>query len=478
MAFQSGGVVRKGVVWTGTPATWPGSTILSRSMSYAAMYEQNETVAAVVDKLARATARLPLKVYERAEGGRPEARDHPYAVLLRSPSSSIDPFTFWVWTVSTLNLYGEVFWGKIRDAGGRPIELVPLHPVAMNREEDGQWTFMSGRVRIEKIDRADLVHFRFFNPYDVYRGYSPLESLRQTLVNTDAARRAQAAFWNNAGRPSVALSHPGVLGEKAAQRLAMQWQQIHGGADNFGKVVVLEEGMKPEILSLSAEEAQYVEARKLDREEVLIRLDVPPPVLHVLDHATYSNITEQMRSMYRDTMAPRLRHLESVLEFDLRRDDFGDDVYAEFLLDEVLRGDFEQRVSSYQTLHAMGWPLNEIRELENRPPVEGGDVSMVNAALVPLGSVAAGVTSQPALPSSPVDEPPQVGRSLLAESELRTLMGRLSRPSSLADISAEQFVAGLNGSRTRVLAELHASKSVGESVAQFRARIKALGGTP
>jgi HK97 family phage portal protein len=102
--------------------------------------------------------------------------------------------------------------------------------------------------------------------------------------------------------------------------------------------------MTPQKLSLSAEEAQYIETRKLNREEVCAVYDVPPPVVHILDRATFSNITEQMRSMYRDTMAPRLGLYESVLDTQLRPDfDPRGDLYAEFLMDEVLRGSFEQR---------------------------------------------------------------------------------------------------------------------------------------
>ena len=466
MAIQSGGVVLKTpsmTIWQGTPSTWGSLDLVGRSVSYQAMYKGNSTVGAVVDKLARATARLPLKVYQRADRGRPEARNHPYAQLLREPSSSIDPFTFWVWTVSKLNIFGEAFWGKVRDRGGRPVELVPLHPAMMQREvrADGtiRWRFESPFLRVDDIRREDLVHFRFYNPDDLNRGLSPLEALRSPLSNTDAARRAQQAFWRNGGRPSVVLAHPGQLTQAAADRLSVQWSQIHGGADNFGKAAVLEEGMEPKVLSLSAEEAQYVEGLKFDREEVLIRYDVPPPVLHVLDHATFSNITEQMRSMYRDTMAPRLKHLEAVMEFELRRPDFGGDVYGEFLLDEVLRGDFEQRVDSYQKGVNSGWLTPaEVREMENLPFIEGSDRLFVNSTMVPIDAAA-----QQAQPNA------------LPADAMRSVMGRLSRQKSLDDVDADALVAGLNGHSGLVLAELDAARDAGDDIVGLRDRIRALG---
>jgi HK97 family phage portal protein len=500
MALQSGGVIKKGVVWTGTPATWGAGATLALNggwSSYAAIYRSQLWVQTVVSKRARGTARLPLKVYERDDQNRPEAAGHPYAKLLRYPNPRMSPNAFWLWVSSTYDIYGECFAGKFRDRGGRPVALVPMHPTAMTPEEerDGRtiWTFQNGTLRIEGIPDEDLFHPKTFNPDSFIRGLSPLEALRSTLENEDAARRATSAFWRNSGRPSVVLTHPGLLSQPAADRLRVQWESIHSGVDNFAKVAILEEGLKPEIMSLTAEEAQYIESRKLNREEVCAAYDVPPPVVHILDHATYSNITEQMRSMYRDTMAPHLKGFEAELELQVRgsvrpgsnEPDFGDGVYAEFLMDEVLRGDFETRATSYQQALNSGWLMpSEVRKMENLPFIAGSDRLLVNSTMVPLDSVSptapAGLVP-PALPAGP--ELPAlpalpVGRGVLPAETVRAVMGRLSRPTTLADIDPAQLVAGLNGASDRVLAEFNASKAAGESVAMFRARVKVLGGMP
>ena len=119
---------------------WQGNTmqldgraldLIGASYSYSAMYRKQLWVSAAVNKIAGATARLPLKVYQRGDDGREDARDTAYGQLIQRPSKKVDPFTFWVWVRSILDIYGESFLGKVRDRGGRPVELIRLHPMFM-----------------------------------------------------------------------------------------------------------------------------------------------------------------------------------------------------------------------------------------------------------------------------------------------------------------------------------------------------------
>ena len=397
--IRSGGALVKSPTYEYfTPASWngipqPGITQALRWGSYDGIYRGHLWVSVLVNKIANAAARLPLKVYERGTQGRMEARDHPYSELIRRPSDKYDSYSFWLWVVSTLNVYGEAFLIKERDPGGRPVKLHPMHPSRMQNEDDA-WFFNVADRRVD-IKRSDFVHFKFYDPGSMSRGMSPLEPLRATLENDYGARQANSAIFRNGARPSVVLSHPGSLSEGAARRIASSWDDMHQGANNFAKTAVLEEGIEAQVLTLNAEELQYIETRKLNREEACAIYDVPPPVVHILDRATFSNITEQMRSMYRDTMAPKLGLLESTLDMELRDGrfgragdpDFGDDVYAEFLMDEVLRGSFEARVPAIvAAINAGLMTPAEGREIENRPFIEGTDQLFINAAVVPLDS--------------------------------------------------------------------------------------------
>lgn len=369
-----------------------GINLTNAFASYGAVYRSQIWISTLVNKVAYGTARLPLKVYERKpDDSRAEARDTPFAKLLRNPNPRHDPFFFWLWTVSTFEVYGEAMWVKIREPGRAPTQVWPLHPanVVTHRNDRGvlmyRFMYAQGEKYLEWT-ADDIVHFKSYNPDDQVRGMSRLEPLRQTILNEDASRRAAAAMWSNGGRPSFALTAPKALSQPAIDRLEANVKGLHQGVDNWGKIAILEEGLTPTLLPLNADDMQYIEGRKISREEACGMYDIPPPVVQILDRATFSNITEQMRSLYRDTMPPRLGLYESTIDAQLRPDfDPQGNLYAEFLMDEVLRGAFEQRAAANQAAIFSGQRTpDEVRKQDNLPPMPGGDRLYINAGAIPL----------------------------------------------------------------------------------------------
>jgi HK97 family phage portal protein len=422
----------------------PGSHIELSGVwaAYSELYRRQVWVNTVIRKLANGTARLPFVVSERTPTGQSDVdvESNPFAQLMNRPGPRLDPFTLWVWTSSTYDVYGEAYWLKLRDNNGVVRELVPLHPtnLVLRRKEDGSMVYvLTSGVRnaelLPEIPEGDVVPFRNYNPENLSRGLSNLEPLRQTLLNEDASRRATASWWARGARPSIMLKHPKRLNDDIVRRLREQAESRHGGADNMGSAMVLEEGMDATVVQLSAEEMQYIESRKLNREEVCAAYDVPPPVVHILDKATFSNITEQMRSMYRDTMGARLPLFESAVDHHLRVDfDPTGKLAARFDLDGVLRGDFETRASAVTGLIGNGvMKPSEARPLFGLPDAgDAADQLFANAALWPLttprgaappSTTPAGLSyAGKAAPSLP---PP--GR----DPALRALMGSLGRKS-------------------------------------------------
>lgn len=440
-----------------------GVNLIGAFASYGAIYKKQIWVYTVVRKRALSVKRLPLKVYDRDSAGRVENRDAPLARLLRNPNPNMSGTELWEWTSSTKDIFGEAMWVKVR-MNGVPKYLVPLHPtnVHIRRSPDGELEYLyapgvlSNAAALLVFPQSDVVHFRSYNPDTSVRGMSPLEPLRASLANEDAARRASLAFWANGGRPSGYLSHPGNLSDDALKRLREQWNDMHAGVDNFGKFAILEEGMKPEVLSLSAEDAQYIESRKLNREEVIAAYDMPPPSVHVLDHATFSNIVEQERSLYRDSMAPVCGGFEAVLEDQLVPDFAADgSQYPEFLMDEVLRGDFETRTMAEASAinNAINTP-NEIRARNNLPPLDGGDVLYVNSALIPLGSAAVPPTSSDVVS--------------------RSVLGRASRAQTLDDIDIKALCDAAGAWHAAVADLFDKALADGASVQDFRTQLRDL----
>lgn len=427
-----------------------GLELLNTFAAYGAIYRRQLWVGVLVRKLAFGTARLPFRaVHVHDHGSSQLDESDPLVALLARPNDQLDAFRLWLWTSATYDVYGEAYWLKLRDDRGRVRELQPMHPanVIVRRDEDGAiWYHYAAGVRdisvLPPIPAADVVPFVSYNPENLVRGMSTLENLRETLYAEDAARRATASFWRRGARPSVALTHPGSLSPKAQERLRATWDAQHTGADVMGGTAILEEGLTPHVLQLSAEEMQYVESRRLNREEVCAAYDVPPPVVHILDRATFSNVTEQMRSMYRDTMGSRLGIFESAVTHHLVPDfDRSGQTRVSFDLDDVLRGDFETRSTAVRELISSGVMMPaEARPLFNLNPA-GPEANRLygNAALVPLGTTPKGTTvdedqdDEPRrIPTNPDAGrrpalPPAQSESRSRSYDVRSLAGRLGR---------------------------------------------------
>lgn len=375
-----------------------GLSLLGKFATYAALYRAQPSIATLVDKLANSMARLPVKVWDNTPAsGRVQDTTSGYAKLMASPCATMSPYNFWRWTFSTYEIYGEAFWLKVRDAFGTIIGFLPMHPSRTAVKRDGEtgavtylFTMGVGSAGLLEVDSMEVVAFQRYNPDSLMRGLSRLEPLRSTLRNEDSSRRAMDSFWKRGARPSVVIKHPTELSQGAQDRLRSSFDARHAGADNMGGTNVLEEGMDLQIIQLNAEEMQYIESRKMNLTEACMVYDVPPPVVHILDRATFSNITEQMKSLYRDTATPRLVDVESVLDHSVRAEFYPiGKRKAEFSMDEILRGDPDTWANTQTQLRQGGVTTgNESRVSIGLSRIEDPEMDKVyaNAALIPLGA--------------------------------------------------------------------------------------------
>jgi HK97 family phage portal protein len=497
------------------------------AVAYDQIFERQLWPSVAISKLLGLAVILPRKVYRRQTMGRIDARDSPYGQLIGRPSDTHNPQHFWGWFFLNHLVHGRAFARKHRDRGGRPVRLSLIHPTRVRYGPEGggqftpegfgiptgdnRWWIMGDDGQEREIPRREMLVWLNWSPRHPSLGMSRLEPLRDTLENESAARVANKAMWHNGGKPAFTLTHPGKWGNNpaASLRLAEQFKDRHGGVEQWGKPLVLEEGMEAKPLQFDKDLA-YIDVRRLNREEVAAAYDIPPPAIQILDRATFSNVREQNRMVYGQTMPPLLTGFEAALDFDLRDGsfgdgppDFGDAFYAELLVDGVLRGNFEDRVLAYARMIQTGQAtIAEVRELENRRHIPGTDRLLVNGAIVPLEQAgqqqqsSGGSGENPAEGDSGDDDDPDTSpmdrldriapmgshaelvpmTAPLDDAARSTVMGRLSRPRSLDEIDMDRLVEDLDDEAAAAVRGAVAIATYGGcSVAELRQIIKEIG---
>lgn len=397
MAF----VVSQGqVLGLNRPSTvMPGRVLLSDTLAqdYATIWKTQPQVRTVVSFLARNIAQIGLHVYRRvSDTDRERLTQHPLAQLIAKPNARTTRYRLIDALVNDLGIYDVAFWLKVK-ASDQPNGLLRLPPSQVTPLGDS-WAWPDGFLfagsRGKKELTADeVVFFRGYNPTDARWGVSPMETLRRILAEEYQAAAYREKLWRNGARfPGVIERPVGALWEDPQrERFRNDWKGLYtGDGPGVGGTPVLEDGMTYKPSGITPEQAQYLEARKLTREEVAAAFHIPLPMVGILDHATFSNITEQHKQLYQDTLGPWLTMIEEEIALQLLPDvDDNAAVYVEFNLAEKLKGSFEEQATSLQS--AVGAPYltrNEARARQNLPQIPGGD-----ALVVPLNVLVGGQAS-------------------------------------------------------------------------------------
>lgn len=350
-----------------------------------------------VNLLAGTVATLPLMLFQRvgADGARQPVSGNPLArVLHDSPNYDQTAVDFWEFASASLELWGNFYAEVARNDQGRVVGLSPVSPVrmAVRRRDDGaieyRWTDDRGRERI----RTDAAVFHVRGPGgNPLGGMSTLQFGRQSFGLARAIDRSAATTFRNGVRPSGVMTFADWLTDeqRAKARGALTDQFV--GAANAGKPFVLEGGTTWTQLSINPDDAQMLESRRFSVEEVCRFFGVPP---HMIGHTEKNSswgtgIEQQTLAFQKFTLRRRLKRIEQAINKQLLTNaERARGVYAEFNLEGLLRGDSASRAGYYQSALQNGWmTINEVRQLENRPPVSGGDVPRMQAQNVPIDQV-------------------------------------------------------------------------------------------
>ncbi len=364
---------------------------------------QMTAVYSCVRILAEAVAGLPLHLYRYTEeGGKEKAVDHPLYLLLHDePNPEMSSFVFRETLMTHLLLWGNAYAQIIRNGKGEVIALYPLmaNRMSVNRDDKGrlyyQYTRSSDEANPTKnstvnLEPSDVLHIPGLG-FDGLVGYSPIAMAKNAIGLAIATEEYGSKFFANGAAPSGVLEHPGTIKDPA--RVRDSWQQTFGGSANSNKIAVLEEGMKYTPISISPEQAQFLETRKFQINEIARIFRVPPHMVGDLEKSSFSNIEQQSLEFVKYTLDPWVIRWEQSIQRTLLTPAEKKNLFVKFNVEGLLRGDYASRMNGYATARQNGWmSANDIRELENLdriPSEDGGDLYLINGNMLPLSRAGA-----------------------------------------------------------------------------------------
>lgn len=380
---------------------------------------QTTAVYACVRILAEAVASLPLHVYEyQDDGGKKLVHDHPlYYLLHDEPNPEMTSFVFRETLMSHLLIWGNAYAQIIRDGAGRVLGLYPLLPDKMDvqRDDRGNIYYVYSRNSDEnpmfkeygdiRLKAEDVLHIPGLG-FDGLVGYSPIAMAKNAVGMTLACEEYGASFFANGANPGGVLEHPGVL--KDPSKVRESWNSVYRGVNNAHKIAVLEEGMKYQQIGIPPEEAQFLETRKFQINEIARLYRIPPHMVGDLDKSSFSNIEQQSLEFVKYTLDPWVIRWEQSLQRSLLLPREKGKYFIKLNVDGLLRGDYQSRMNGYAVGRQNGWfSANDIREMENMNPIpdeQGGNLYLINGAMTKLEDAGAFAKTDTGQQNTPAQE--------------------------------------------------------------------------
>ena len=354
--------------------------------------------------LSEAIAGLPLHTYKyTSNGGKEKAVDHPLYLLLHDePNPEMTSFVFRETLMSHLLLWGNAYAQILRNGKGDVIALYPLSPnrMTVDRASNGKiyYTYSTSDDDNPKLKSKGQVYLKAEDVlhipglgFDGLVGYSPIAMARNAIGMAMACEEYGAKFFANGASPSGVLEHPSTI--KNPDKLRESWNSLFKGSSNSHQIAILEEGLKYQPISISPNEAQFLETRKFQINEIARIFRIPPHMIGDLEKSSFSNIEQQSLEFVKYTLDPWVTRWEQSIHRRLFKDSEKAEYFVKFNVDGLLRGDYASRMNGYATARQNGWmSANDIRELENLnqiPDELGGNLYLVNGSMTKLADAGA-----------------------------------------------------------------------------------------
>ncbi len=339
---------------------------------------QLSAVFACVRIIASQFASLPFTLYRnRPDGGKDRVTNHPiYTLLARRPNPYQNAFEWREMMAGHLALRGNAYNQIVSDSRGNITALIPLHPdrmqilLATNGDYSYRYTSLNGAI--VTYTRGEIWHLRGLSS-DGIIGLSPIALARGAIGGAQAAQDYGARFFANDATPTGGwVEYPGSFKDRQSREQFRESLQEAQSGINHGKLAVFEFGMKYHQISVTPEDAQFLETRRFHVTDIARWFGVPPHKIGDLDRATNNNIEQQALEFVQETLGPMAERWEASIEAELLFDD--EELEAEFQFSQLMRGDSQSRATFYNMGIQSGWlTRNEARIAENLNPLPGLD---------------------------------------------------------------------------------------------------------
>lgn len=359
-----------------------------------------DTVFSCVRIRSESVAKLPLKVFQEDESGIQKQTRHPVFQLLRlRPNPYMSAYDFWKCIEAQSNLYGNAYASIEFDKRGRIVGLWPMDSsrvkivvdndtsasgVVTNRSK--LWYEVNLGYEQRKILPHEILHFKGGVTLDGIVGLSPLDCLRATLENGASANRFINNFYKQGLQVKGIVQYVGDLDEKAKRNFREKFESMSSGLNNSHRIALLPIGYQFKEIALNMHDAQFIENNQLTIRQIASAFGIKMHQLNDLSRATHTNVAEQQKEFYTDTLQPILTMYEQELTYKLLlNDEIRDGYFFRFNVDAILRSDIKTRYEAYRIGVQGGFLApNEARAKEELPPLEGGDQLLVNGSMVPI----------------------------------------------------------------------------------------------
>ncbi len=344
-------------------------------------------VYACVQAISETVASLPLILFKRNGDDRERATDHPlYRVLHDMANPEQTALEFREYMMACVLLRGNAFARIVRGWDGQVRELWPLNPdnVTVQRTANGLVYDHSKDGVLTRLLAHEVLHLRHRLGDDGVMGVSPIAAARGVVELAIAENDHGRNTFTNGAKLLGVLKFPGKLKPEQRQAIATSWASQHAGGANSGRTAILEEGVDFQSVSMTLEDAEWIEARKFSVIEVCRLFRVPPVIVQAMESANYSNSVELSRQFVTLSLRRHLVAWEQAIAKQLLTEAGRRVYFAEHQVEGLLRGDSANRAAFYSSGIASGWMLkSEARKLENLPAIDGLDFQPVELSTNP-----------------------------------------------------------------------------------------------